>query len=348
MSIQSNAPTVLDRANPTGAFVLRSISTAEFHTLTQSAVVGREPDCAITLTSSKVSRYHAKFTLSGQGGWVEDLQSSNGTYVNGQRIATRTQVAVGDVLTFSDLRFRLTTEAAGQSDATQLFVPSAAPNTALAPAKPAPSPIAAPIATVQPTAATVQSTAQNTPAAAIFAANPSTSSDAAQEHRTRLYSSSQIASMAQRNLDHHADLSMGSGPRFVVLTAPLRGQVCDIGFPEIGTALTLGRDEKCDLCIPEASVSRHHATITYSGLQFLIDATQAANTLLINGQPQQSSSILRHGDKVQIGRIDVIFRTDTKDHTTQNMSLNAAPYRKLGVAIGFAVAALTIGIILLV
>jgi pSer/pThr/pTyr-binding forkhead associated (FHA) protein len=279
--------------------------------------------------------------------WIEDLQSSNGTFVNGQRIAARTQVAIGDVLTFSDLRFRLTTEAAGQSDATQLFVPPAAAQTAYIP------PVVMPVTLTPPPDYTpMAAQSQSIPQKNLSSPSASTSADNSheeQEQRTRLYSSAQIASMAQRNLDHYADLNMGNGPRFVVLTAPLRGQVCAIGFPDIGTALTLGRDDSCDLCIPEASVSRHHATITYSGLQFLIDATQASNTLLINGKPQQSSSILRHGDKVQIGRIDVIFRTDTKTNNEVNTELDATTsYWKWGLAIGFTIATLAAGIILLV
>jgi serine phosphatase RsbU (regulator of sigma subunit) len=61
-------------------------------------VIGRQPDAAIYLESLAVSRHHAR-VLHDQGGWfVEDMGSSNGTYVNGQRIAGRAPLTERDVL----------------------------------------------------------------------------------------------------------------------------------------------------------------------------------------------------------------------------------------------------------
>ncbi|MFQ5948756.1 MAG: FHA domain-containing protein, partial [Acidimicrobiia bacterium] len=42
-----------------------------------------------------VSRRHARFTVEGGRLWVEDLGSTNGTYVNRQRKA-RAELAAGD------------------------------------------------------------------------------------------------------------------------------------------------------------------------------------------------------------------------------------------------------------
>ena len=50
------------------------------------ALIGRDPKCAITLSQSKVSARHARLTHR-DGGWLlEDLNSTNGTFVNGRRI----------------------------------------------------------------------------------------------------------------------------------------------------------------------------------------------------------------------------------------------------------------------
>lgn len=310
MSIRECAPTVVERPETKGPFVLRSFEQDESYAIANDTVVGRELDCAVCLQFSKVSRYHAKFVVAGNSLHVEDLQSSNGTYINGKRIITRTLISIGDEITFGDQRYRMTTESAGHSEATQLFVPSGIKpqnNTggslfqpSLVPSEPAAQ---RPNAALQPAAA-FQQPQQPAERATIESGREETS--------TRLYSPGQIMSMAQRNLDHHADLDVGSGPRFVILTAPLRGQVCSIGLPEAGSSLSVGRDKDCNLCIPEASISRHHATITYSGLQFHIDSSHASNELFINGELQSSSAILRHGDKVQLGRIDALFRTDVK------------------------------------
>jgi DNA-binding winged helix-turn-helix (wHTH) protein len=53
-------------------------------------LVGRAPECPISLASSTVSRHHARLVLLGGRAAVEDLGSKNGTYVRGQRIASHT------------------------------------------------------------------------------------------------------------------------------------------------------------------------------------------------------------------------------------------------------------------
>ena len=51
-------------------------------------VVGRDPGCDIILSDSKVSRRHARFRRAGPDYFIEDLQSANGTLVNGEEISS--------------------------------------------------------------------------------------------------------------------------------------------------------------------------------------------------------------------------------------------------------------------
>jgi hypothetical protein len=55
----------------------------------EPAVIGRLPDCAVSLTDSQVSRRHAEVRPAGTGFAVADLGSMNGTTVNG--VAVREQ-----------------------------------------------------------------------------------------------------------------------------------------------------------------------------------------------------------------------------------------------------------------
>ena len=52
-------------------------------------LIGRQPDVAVYLDSLSVSRHHARIVCQHGAYFVEDLGSSNGTYVNGVRIAGR-------------------------------------------------------------------------------------------------------------------------------------------------------------------------------------------------------------------------------------------------------------------
>ena len=48
-------------------------------------IAGRSNDVAIFLGDVTVSRHHARFTVDSEGLVVEDLRSTNGTYVNAER-----------------------------------------------------------------------------------------------------------------------------------------------------------------------------------------------------------------------------------------------------------------------
>lgn len=326
---------MIERPKTQGTFVLRSFEQDESYTIVNGTVVGRELDCGICLEYAKVSRYHAKFSLIEGALFIEDLHSSNGTYLNGHRIISRVPVSVGDEVTFGDIRYRMTSVQASHSEATQLVSPATVLGSGVVNLHKVTTPSAAAKSSGIPVSASVPP---------IKAQAPSSR----EESFTRLYSAEQIMSMAQRNLDHHSDLDIGSGPRFIILTAPLRGQVLSVGMPETGASLTIGRDSQCDIVIPEKSVSRLHAEITYSGLQFHIDSSHASNPIVINGESQETSALLRHGDKVQIGRVDVLFRTDVKrEQPTVLAKAQDVPtpshYRWL--FIGFAVAAVALGAI---
>ena len=61
------------------------------------SALGRDPAADIHLDSPIVSRLHARLSRRGDVVTIEDLDSANGTYLNGRRI-TRSEVAPGDLL----------------------------------------------------------------------------------------------------------------------------------------------------------------------------------------------------------------------------------------------------------
>lgn len=60
--------------------------------------IGRAPDNAITIADASVSSHHARVTRTAEGFFLEDLQSRNGTFVNGEKVDARRQLADGDLL----------------------------------------------------------------------------------------------------------------------------------------------------------------------------------------------------------------------------------------------------------
>ncbi len=78
------------------------------------ATVGRHPDCSLQLNVDRISRLHARFHLIKGQLHVEDLGSTNGTFINHLPIETLTPLAVGDVLHLADHEFRLMRDNAPQ------------------------------------------------------------------------------------------------------------------------------------------------------------------------------------------------------------------------------------------
>lgn len=72
----------------------------------REVVIGRSAECDITLGVAHLSRRHARLFFSGNQMEVEDLRSSNGTYVNGKQVQ-RSLLRDGDELSFDTLTFKV-------------------------------------------------------------------------------------------------------------------------------------------------------------------------------------------------------------------------------------------------
>jgi pSer/pThr/pTyr-binding forkhead associated (FHA) protein len=74
-------------------------STGAVYPLGDEITIGRGPGCEVPLTSDNfVSTVHARVFRRGDEYWVEDLGSTNGTMVNGRRVARATPLQRGDRL----------------------------------------------------------------------------------------------------------------------------------------------------------------------------------------------------------------------------------------------------------
>ncbi len=68
-------------------------------------VLGRHPDCHVTIEVGAVSRQHAKIHRVGDALQLEDLGSRNGTFLNGQLITQQTKLHDGDLIRICDVEF---------------------------------------------------------------------------------------------------------------------------------------------------------------------------------------------------------------------------------------------------
>jgi len=90
-------------------FVLRGVSGAVFSKVFPVAgpvVIGRAPECDISVPADEMSRRHALVKPTPDGLQVEDLGSSNGTFINNKKVQTGF-LGPGDELRLDAVRFIL-------------------------------------------------------------------------------------------------------------------------------------------------------------------------------------------------------------------------------------------------
>lgn len=68
----------------------------------QEILLGRDLANDIAISDPEVSRRHVRFLLQEDNVIIEDLGSTNGTFLNGQRISNPQQLRAGDVITFGE------------------------------------------------------------------------------------------------------------------------------------------------------------------------------------------------------------------------------------------------------
>jgi hypothetical protein len=104
---------------------LRASQSKESYTLETYCIVGRRPSSGVTLDDPRVSHEHACLKYSAKGWSVRDLGSTNGTWLNGQKIAPGNDFVVraGDTLAFGDgaLAWTLEDASAPEPMAVSLF-----------------------------------------------------------------------------------------------------------------------------------------------------------------------------------------------------------------------------------
>jgi EAL domain-containing protein (putative c-di-GMP-specific phosphodiesterase class I) len=76
-------------------------------------VIGRRPDLIMPIPCNTVSGLHAEITEADGSLVLRDLGSTNGTYVNGQRIAQPVALGEDDIVQFANVAFRVRLQSAG-------------------------------------------------------------------------------------------------------------------------------------------------------------------------------------------------------------------------------------------
>ena len=102
----------LPESDPTGQLLVRDPGASALRpgqrlTLEPVTVLGRHPRATIVLDDSFVSSEHAQLSWSDGRWWITDLDSTNGTIVNGRDVSVPTGLRYGDTVEIGEISLQL-------------------------------------------------------------------------------------------------------------------------------------------------------------------------------------------------------------------------------------------------
>ena len=68
-------------------------------------IIGKSSSCDVVISDNTVSREHAQLVMDNDTIEIIDLDSTNGTYVNGERITKPTRLTQGDEVVLGGVEF---------------------------------------------------------------------------------------------------------------------------------------------------------------------------------------------------------------------------------------------------
>jgi ABC-type multidrug transport system ATPase subunit/pSer/pThr/pTyr-binding forkhead associated (FHA) protein/uncharacterized membrane protein len=229
-------------------------------------LIGREQGSTLQIDSPGVSRKHARLTYQDNQYLVEDLGSSNGTFVNGERISRPWPLKNGDMI--------------GIGRTVQLEYQAVLPPVSATMIE-SESPLAGGTMIEEvPQQTFVHSQPEAVPADVIPPPLEAQMTMVGQE-----------ASLPQKLTPPQLSVTIaGQAPKIYTLTNP---------------RVTIGRLEDNEIVIDSRIVSRHHAYLERVQDGYVLTVIpEASNPVLFDGRPLSAPHKLQHGDITRIGSLD--------------------------------------------
>ncbi len=103
---------------------------------------------------------------------------------------------------------------------------------------------------------------------------------------------------------------MADSPKFTVLHESMRGKSFDLNKD----VMSIGRREGMDICIPDASLSGHHADLIRGEkngkITYTLRDNDSTNGTKINGSPVTEQE-LKNSDVITLGAVEILFEGES-------------------------------------
>jgi pSer/pThr/pTyr-binding forkhead associated (FHA) protein len=261
-------------------FTLKKLPNGAEIPLTAELSVGRSPESGLRLVEGSPSRRHALLSISADSAWVEDLGSTNGTFVNDKRIDAKVKLNSNDRLRFDveEYLFRIESDEP-QADQT----------------------------IARPAAADVVADSGRVKVPSGWVDNP----QHAAANKTLYMTPEQLQQERKRILASGAvDAAFGQveAPQLIVLggageSLRIRLRAADSGKKE----WSVGGEGEREILLKRVGVSALHAKIVNDGNRWKVIDQLSANGTFVNGK-RCTMSFLNSGDRISFGSVECIFQ----------------------------------------
>jgi pSer/pThr/pTyr-binding forkhead associated (FHA) protein len=355
-------------------FILRPHAGGEGVELKDTFLVGRKDDCDLVIKEGHPSRNHARFSIDGEGVTVTDLESANGTFVNGSRIKGGQRLKNGDELAFDTARYKFVIEGEPADDGGATVIRSVADleRTILRPAadlqkeleaaakavaRESPREAAKEASKEAPKEAprearkeTPREPAKETPRAdapregkkdapvAGGAVKPGSWADPDSKSSgagTQVFSREDLQKLAG---EYNAVGDSGNDPYLQIGTGKSAGKVITLRVGQGASEWTIGKDSARDIVFADEGVSDFHAKIIHQAGRWKIVDQLSTNGTYINNA-KVVTGFLNAGDRLKIGSVECVLQ-----FPGQERGGSSGGGGKTGLIIGAVVFVLLLGL----
>jgi ABC-type multidrug transport system ATPase subunit/pSer/pThr/pTyr-binding forkhead associated (FHA) protein len=315
----------------------------EFELTKPEVIIGRDESFAdVTISIPEVSRRHARLLREGDGYMVEDLGSSNGTFLNGQQIAGRTRLKSGDQIQLGRYVTLLYAAPISESAATAFHASPAiagAGMQTIVGEEPLPSIVNAAPPQLIVTIAGERSTTHTLTGDRLTLGR----ADGNDIVIASQIVSRQHASLQKVNGGYKIELSSDAKNPFLFEGRPLEGthklrhgdilridsvdpgMMVTINYNAPGeaavglerdivfgekTLIQIGRDPTNDVVLPSPNVSRFHTQLERVGQRYRVEDLRSSNGTFVNGERIEGSLWLKPNDIINIGQFRFVMGKD--------------------------------------
>ena len=265
---------------------------------TASWLIGSLEDCDLTVPDSTVSGRHCRLTRDATGYRLEDLDSTNGTYVNGTRITGPATVSKSDTITLGKtVSMPWPLEENDDGTPQQIIRVGRDPDNQIVIDEPTVSSFHAEI---------------------VVSDGRYLVKDLDSTNGTAVGAADQLVQMAEfrpNDVLFFGDHRMAASQLIGQVASPIKiasphpeKRKSEIAFS--GQFMTFGRAPECDQILDFPMISWEHARMTRTGSSITVEDLGSTNGTFVNGVPIQQSTRVNPGDTVALGSFSFILTAD--------------------------------------